>query len=574
MVTRTPSVLRIVTLLTSLLAVAPLGAQAPGVGSTTAANPAVASQRGGEAATLEANRRPGLDLEEEAGTGLDAPAPATSTPGAESVKIRLEKVVFTGVTLVDYDELAELAHPFEQQEVTFAELELLARIVEKHYVSRGYLAVSVVIPAQKVEGGVIEMAVFEGRYGKVEVVGNRHYSTEFLEKYFGFARENQPVLQGPLLRTLLVLREFPGLTVQSVLRAGEAPGTTDLVLQVREARPLRYGYEYNNHGIRLVGQNRASVFVSHFGTFTSGDELSLRVTELFPSDSKPIYQGGYSIPVGDKGATVGVQYLRSKTKVGGAFVPLDLRGDVEVGALSYNRPLVRTLRKSTGFSASLAAKTVQSFVFGDVLTSRDDLRVLSAAYTDSRTSADRRSILQASVSQGLGEALGGRPNGDPLASRLGAGNEFTKLNLDGILLGRVNQDSSFFVRGSAQVTDEALTVAELFSLGGADSVRGFVQSEFLGDRGYFASVEFRKLFYDAKSLDIEWKAFLDHGGAEVVSPQPGETGSRALTGAGVGLRFAFANWGTLRLDVGMPVSPDVNIDGEDAMLYAQHIAQF
>lgn len=560
--------MRTLTLITCLLATA--GAATAQVG---ASNPGIAAQRSISESRLErAVTRPVTP----AGPALTSPGAtvARPSPEADAQTLAVKSIAFTGNTALSRAELDALARPYVGRSVSFRELQTLALKVELKYRQLGFVAARVLVPQQKVVDGQITIAVFEGRYGQIRVEGEKHYSEKFIRRFFHFARPGELVRQDELLQTLLVLREMPNLGIRSALVAGAKPGTSDLVLVVNEARPFHVDYEYNNFGIRLVGRNRAAIGVSGSDAFTDGDELVLRYTELFPSNSDPIYQAGYNVPIFDAGGRLGVNYLKSRTRVGGAFEALDLRGNVEVASLSYQHPLTRTLRKSESASLSLSTKTVESFVFGDTLTSRDDLRVLAGTYSLVQSFRMARAITQATLSTGLGTFANGRGRDNPIASRVGAGNDFVKFNLDHVHYFQLDRQNAILARFSGQLADVQLTVAELFSLGGADSVRGFVQSELLGDEGYFASAEFRHRWVDKNSFKLDVTAFVDDGHVTLLAPQPGEDGSQHRTGAGFGFRTQMGTWGTTRLELGFPISKARSAEGDNALLYAQHTARF
>src|SRR5207302_1780098 len=106
--------------------------------------------------------------------------------------------------------------------------------------------------------------------------------------------------------------------------------------------------------------------------------------------------------------------------------------------------------------------------------------------------------------------------------------------------------------------------------GGPDSVRGYLQSDFLGDNGFSFSSELRQLVFSTKKkkLNVQAAAFFDHGDASLLRPQPGELRSRSFTGAGGGIRASYGRTTSLRMDLGFPLT-DRNSLKTDRILYAQ-----
>ena len=160
--------------------------------------------------------------------------------------------------------------------------------------------------------------------------------------------------------------------------------------------------------------------------------------------------------------------------------------------------------------------------------------------------------------QGLGEILGGMENNDPLATRPGADNRFTKGTLS---LGRIHDlsDKVFLIlRGSGQIATGPLPIIEQYLLGGPDSVRGYQLGERLGDEGYSVSGEARLRLMKYFQL----AAFVDHGGVRSRNPSPGEKKTQFLTGAGPGARVNLPYYeSSLRFDVGFPIEPPRALGG-------------
>jgi hemolysin activation/secretion protein len=92
-----------------------------------------------------------------------------------------------------------------------------------------------------------------------------------------------------------------------------------------------------------------------------------------------------------------------------------------------------------------------------------------------------------------------------------------------------------------QITDDPLLSSEQFSAGGANSVRGYLEAERLGDRGVMGTIELRtpSAGQQISSLINDWHylAFLDGAALWLRQPLPGERSSFSLLGAGVGTRF-------------------------------------
>ncbi len=122
-----------------------------------------------------------------------------------------------------------------------------------------------------------------------------------------------------------------------------------------------------------------------------------------------------------------------------------------------------------------------------------------------------------------------------------------------------------------QVTDGPLVSSEQLSLGGLDTVRGYLESEVLGDNGVVGNIELRTpnigQMLQSQLKDEtgqgtphfttfnEWRffAFADAGHAVVLDPLPEQQSQYSLWSYGVGTRFKVFNYmnGMVALSVPM-----------------------
>lgn len=71
--------------------------------------------------------------------------------------------------------------------------------------------------------------------------------------------EEDNIKEQTLERTLLKLNDIMGVTVRSLLKPGELPGASNLVLEVKESQYYYYGIDGDNFGSRFTGGNRLGV---------------------------------------------------------------------------------------------------------------------------------------------------------------------------------------------------------------------------------------------------------------------------------------------------------------------------
>ena len=100
--------------------------------------------------------------------GQQTPVPPSASDG---VTVSLFRV--TGATVFPPEKLHTLLAEAEGRALTLAQIEGLAARITAFYREHGYILARAYIPAQEMRDGVVEIAVLEGRVGRIEVNGVR-----------------------------------------------------------------------------------------------------------------------------------------------------------------------------------------------------------------------------------------------------------------------------------------------------------------------------------------------------------------------------------------------------------------
>jgi hemolysin activation/secretion protein len=111
---------------------------------------------------------------------------------------------------------------------------------------------------------------------------------------------------------------------------------------------------------------------------------------------------------------------------------------------------------------------------------------------------------------------------------------------------RFENGSKLNVRFNGQLTDQPLISNEQFSIGGVDTVRGYLESEVMGDKGFVANFEMHTpsigpRIHD-KIKDFHALFFVDYGQAITIQPGSGQRESSSISGVGFGLRLSVSGF--------------------------------
>lgn len=505
--------------------------------------------------------------------------------------VQVESIKITGNTLISLDELAPLVRPYIGKKLSVAELQEVADAITKAYRERGFLA-KAYIPEQTIKTGVVEVAVLEGKIGEIHIEGNEHYSTPFIKKHFFAAEREKGMKSSTLEKALLLLNDYPDLKARALLQEGKTPGTTDVVVDVEDKRPLHLSLDYNNFGSESVSRNRYGLGLDFGNLLFEGSTLSLRGLVGSPIEGMAYGRAAYSVPINYRGTKLNLSYAQGDFDVGRELAILAIKMRVKSAGASLSHPFVKSRLSSLTGEFGFDAKNFKQSILGNV-SSHDKIRLIRLGLTYDRIDATGRNFVSLYGSKGLGDRLGGMEEDDPFSSRFiaGADNDFLKWNLDLARFQRISRSFSLILRGAGQLSSESLVAGEQFSVGGPDSVRGYPIGEFLADGGYNVSSELRISPLPNKEL-FQLAAFYDRGGGRVQIPAPGLRRRQTLSGYGYGLRINFPYQLKLknpdvdvsgvdvpyrfylRADVGVPIDPPEASTGKDATYYVQAVLRF
>jgi hemolysin activation/secretion protein len=493
--------------------------------------------------------------------------PQTPVPGAPRVQV--SRFAVTGVTVFLQEQVQALLASSEGRELTLAEIEGLANGITAFYREQGYILARAYVPAQEMRGGVVEIAVLEGRVGKIDISGLRHYNADYLRRYVEPRSPSRVFEAGDFERGLLNLNDLPGLSVKSTLKPGAAPGTTDIVLDVDKDRLITGALDANNYGSPQTGYERFGVSLNLNNPLGLGDVVAFRGLTSTVGGALWLARISYAIPVNTLGTKVGAAYTHSHVgaDVGAVVGDITVRGDADIGSLFVLHPFVRSREFSVYGQAGFDIKNFDNSFQSEpqAQPQHDNLRVFSiGGFIDSVDRWRGANNLSLTLSQGIGNFLGGMDGiNDPNASVPGAGGTFTKLTGEASRSQQITTWTSIFLRVGGQWASTSLVAPEQYIVGGQGTVRGYPVAQFSGDRGYALTGEFRwnapgfadkSAFLGKRWGDIlQFYAFIDHGGANLLNAPPGQTKSQTITGAGIGAQIAIPDNFLLKLEYAKPM---------------------
>ncbi len=490
--------------------------------------------------------------------------------GDVSKKVSVSKIEVTGnipagsdKPLLSDKKLGGILAAYEGRELTLDEIYEASGALTKAYRQAGYLVTYAYVPPQTIKDGKLVINVVAGKLGKIEVAGNRHFKSDFIEKHLSLAR-NGALSEKKLERALVLLNEYPDLSVKAALKSGQQPGTTDIIATVEDSVPVHFSAFYDNYGSKHTSQDRFGLRFSLGNLITSGDKVQLTgITGINPLNISDLSYAriDYNFPVTASGLRLGAYYANSMFENDQEFAPLVVDGRADVGGLYVTYPFIKdrttTLEAQVGFDY----KDIGNYVTDNLAWTDNQIRAAYLGFTyDFRDSWQGRNYANLRVTQGFKGLFGGSDYDDYNVAPYDASFDFTKLNFDFIRLQKLPGYNTLTLSFSGQVTDQTLPSPEQITIGGAHTVRGFKLSEQFGDKGYFASAEFliSPVFTEKVVMNKKWgdtfkiALFTDYGDVKMSNPLPKEKESEYLSSIGAGARLYLGDRLSVRYDFAVP----------------------
>ena len=496
---------------------------------------------------------------------------ASQVEAPAAVRVSVKSFKITGNRALADSLLQAIVKPHVGKDLTLAELEAVADLITEEYRSHGYGIARAYIPQQESADGQVEILVLEGQLGTIEVRGNNFYSADFIKRHFTPVVEEKAIKQSSVERSLLLLNDHRDLGATAVLQAGNAPGSTDIIVKVEEKFPFHLSLDYNNFGSSDVSRHRFGVEMET-NRYLPIEGSTLSIRGVMGSKTSDFVYGRtlYIQPVNNYGTKLEASVSGGDFDVGREFTQLGITGKSWGYSIGLRHPFVKTRFHSLTAEVGFESKDAKEF-FLDTLSSIDKIRMLTGSIDYNSTDSTGRNIISFSINQGLGDTFGAMENNDPKSSRPPADNRFTRFTLIAARLQQLTEFLSVILRGSGQVTTRSLVASEQFSLGGSETVRGYPQGEFLGDHGYHLSTEVRVAPLPTRDL-FQLAFFVDHGATAVRQAPVGTRSYQTLTGVGYGVRLNYSYKSLVfqgRLDVGFPVQPSKSSSKERPIFYVQ-----
>ena len=498
------------------------------------------------------------------------------------VLIPVKRIDILGSSILTSVEIESLVVPLQNKSVTLNQLQEVTDKISQIYQDRNYITSRAVLIPQDIKDGIVTIQVREGSLERVDVKRAGDLVGRLNDSYIRdrvLQAGATPLNFANLEDALQLLRADPLIgDIRANLTTGSQANQSILQITVSEAKSFSIRPFFDNYGNTSTGIYRIGVNLQELNTTGNGDSILVGYTR---SGSADIYQLNYQYPINPQGGTLGFNFSAGQSPITEPpFDSLNILTDSQTYELAYRQPLLRSPREEFAIGVSTAFENsgsyfgnrsfnFQNFKFDD---GRSQSRVLRLSQDYLSRDPIGAWVLRSTFNMGL-NVLGAtiRNDGSPDGRFFYWGGQVLRVQRIGI-----DRDTLAFFRLNMQFSGDQLLSLNRFSIGGAQSIRGYRQNQLTGDNGVQASVELQfPVARDEEGLaTVKLLPFVEAG---TIWNSSGVTSTnQSLIGLGLGATYQPMRNLLLRLDYGIPL---VNVSNsgnnlQDSGLYFSVNANF
>jgi hemolysin activation/secretion protein len=475
-------------------------------------------------------------------------------PREHGVNIHLEKG--------DYTPLIEALRQHLNEPISDALIAAIKKNIVDFFREKKGIAVVALIPIQKIVNGNIILQILEGKVGRIEYKNQNWFSERVIRNALGI-KVGDPLNEVEFLNDVTWLNRNPFRHTQMVLVPAKEKGMTDLSFVTTDRFPFRFYAGSDNCGYITNGTLRLFAGFNWGNAFMLGDLLSYQYTASSNFHNLQTHVLNYSSFLPWKNIlTVFGCYGQVFPKIPG----FKTSGINLQGSFRYEipiPPLYGSFRSSSSFGFDYKFLTSNLFFVGNPNEVNPASNQMMAITQFLGNYQFQRNWPHDFFSMRLDMVVSPWKNFVPhqstsayTALRQGSHVRYAywKSAINYIHKMKSKWTASFLARG--QLSSATLPTAEQFGLGGADTVRGYFEQQFVADDALCLNFELYPpgfpLFKGVKN-ELAFLTFFDYGYGYNYTALDPQFVHQNLIGIGPGIRFDIPPYLTTKMDYGFQV---------------------
>ena len=477
-------------------------------------------------------------------------------PANDVIRFEISRFEIAGNTLLPAAEVNAAVAPFTGKDRDFGDVQRALEALEAVFHAHGYKVLSVQLPEQELNRGVVMLNVVQTRIGRVAVSGNTVFDDANIRRSMPSLQPGRTPNLDQVSANLKMANENPARKIKLKLESAEADDEVDARLDVTDERAWKAMLNVDNTGTEATGKTHASVVLQHANLWGRDHVGSLQYTTTLEKPSQvSVYGAGYHIPLYELGDSVDLFASYSNVdsgSVAAGLFNLAVSGKGAVYGARYNQTLARRGDFDPRLIYGIDYKAYKNDVMFAGQNFGNDVTVhpLSVNYVGALALPQGEADISLTLIHNIAGGNRGR-SADFERVRSGAKASYSMLRFAGAYTRALPGDWQLRLLANGQLSRDALVPGEQFGAGGSTSVRGFDERELSTDSGAYANVElYTPNLCGQGAAQCRVLGFYDaaHGARNHVLP--GELNSTTISSAGLGLRIGFGPAFSLQADYG------------------------
>jgi hemolysin activation/secretion protein len=347
------------------------------------------------------------------------------------------------------------------------------------------------------------------------------------------------------------------------------PDSIDATVRVIDEKPQKYFLTLDNTGNEQTKDIRIGIGYQNYNLFNRDHRFSAQFITTPQSDlgfsDMRIFGFGYSIPLYSLGDSIDFLAAYSDVDAGtllNGALNITSKGTVFGAHYNWNLDRIGNYQHKLNFGLDYRDYDPEVTFGGFNLTPEVSVLPVSATYSAMWKNLERQVSVNAGVIHNIASVTSHSNADDHASPPWLAEDDFTRYVWGIDFTEQIATTWQLHLSANGQFASDHLHPGEQFGLGGMDSVRGWHERAFTGDKGYRASVEIVSPNFGgnlASGLSLKALAFYDFGHLSNMNNVFGDPVGNSLTigSVGAGLRFGYGKHLLGRVDAALVVDGDV-----------------
>lgn len=473
----------------------------------------------------------------------------------EKMDFQTEGICFENIIIPKQKEFIKVMTPYIGMPISMELLNKIKVDVNKFYRKNGYPLVAVKIPVgQDISNGILCVVISIGKLGNVHVEGAKYFSKDKIAKCIRI-KQGDEIKNDIILEDMEWLNDNPFRCVDFIYEKGKNISETDIRLQVLDKVPVRVYGGYENTGNEVAGPSRWIGGIN-FGNFLGLDH-QVNFQFISATDPKSMWgvMGSYIIPFSWRHMlkalgcyTITQPHLDPSQRMKGKGWYTGLRYEMRLPVIKkYSHDIIIGYDfKSTNNFLSYARNLIYD-------NERIDISQFLLKYQAMLEDNFGMNSLEVMMFFSPGKMTKNNTNKQFQLERSGAKANYFYMQLEYERLTKIKMFSWVF-DFLGQISTQKLLPSEQLSLGGYLTVRGYMENEVSGDKGFLIKNELRfppiKFRTWKLKNELQILAFMDFGIVGDVDQNILRKESAILWSIGPGARYIINENLNARFDYG------------------------